>query len=239
MKSVCPTSFQQKGLTLIEIMIALLLGAFILGGVMQVFISTKQTYRVQEALSRLQENGRFAIDVMGRDIRMADYRSCTSSRPPSADATLGITNGIVGTNGAQNTNRAKDLPDDITVVWSDNSCNVAAPTPSNRYYGITSAKLYQGVSEIVEGVENLQITYGVDSDGDSTPNYYGSAGAVTLAQMAQVISVRVSLLLRTLDDNIAAQPLQYTYNGATALATDRRIRRVFNATFFLRNRSRG
>ena len=52
----------QRGLTLVELMVAMLLGVFLIGGVMQIFISSKQTYRMQENLSRLQENGRFALD---------------------------------------------------------------------------------------------------------------------------------------------------------------------------------
>jgi len=67
---------RQHGLTLIEIMIALLIGAFLLTGVIQIFLSTTQTYRMQENVSRLQENGRFAMDFLTRDIRMADYWGC-------------------------------------------------------------------------------------------------------------------------------------------------------------------
>ncbi|TAL47465.1 MAG: pilus assembly protein PilW, partial [Methylovulum sp.] len=59
----------QTGMTLIEILIAMLLGVFLIGGVIQIFISTKQTYRMQEGLSRLQENGRFAMDFITKDVR--------------------------------------------------------------------------------------------------------------------------------------------------------------------------
>ena len=68
----------QTGMTLIEIMIALLIGAFLLGGVLQIFIGSKQTYRMQESLSRLQENGRFALDFLAKDIRMAGFIGCNS-----------------------------------------------------------------------------------------------------------------------------------------------------------------
>ena len=64
---------QQQGLTLIEIMVALLIGAFLLAGVIQIFIVNKQTYRVQENLSRIQENGRFAMDYLSRYVRLAGY----------------------------------------------------------------------------------------------------------------------------------------------------------------------
>ena len=55
---------RQHGFTLIEIMIALVLGAFLIGGVLQIFLSSKQTYRMQDNLSRIQENGRFAMEFI-------------------------------------------------------------------------------------------------------------------------------------------------------------------------------
>ena len=63
----------QRGLTLIEIMVALLIGSFLLAGVIQIFIVNKQTYRAQENLSRLQEDGRFALDLLNRYLRLAGY----------------------------------------------------------------------------------------------------------------------------------------------------------------------
>lgn len=64
---------RQRGLTLIEIMVALLIGIFLLAGVIQIFIANRQTYRVQENLSRMQENGRFAMYYLSRYIRLAGY----------------------------------------------------------------------------------------------------------------------------------------------------------------------
>ena len=45
---------------------------------MQIFISNKSTYRLESALSRLQENGRFIVDRIAADIRMAGYNGCLS-----------------------------------------------------------------------------------------------------------------------------------------------------------------
>lgn len=67
---------KQKGLTLIELMIALVLGLILVAGVIQIFVANKQTYRVTEAQSRLQENARFALEVLTRDIRSAGYSGC-------------------------------------------------------------------------------------------------------------------------------------------------------------------
>jgi len=66
----------QKGLTLIELMIALVLGLLLVAGTIQVFVSNKQTARVTEAHSRIQENARFALEILSRDIRAAGYSGC-------------------------------------------------------------------------------------------------------------------------------------------------------------------
>ena len=91
--------------------------------------------------------------------------------------------------------------------------------------------------ELVEGIENMQIFYGVDTN---TPhdgaNYYVSANQVTTSAWPNVISVRISLLAAS-DDNLSSQAVDYTYNSTTATTpTDLKIRRVFNATIAIRNR---
>jgi type IV pilus assembly protein PilW len=65
---------RQKGLSLVELMVALSLSTFLMLGVMQVFLSSKQTYITNAALSRVQENGRFALDFLSFDIRNAGYK---------------------------------------------------------------------------------------------------------------------------------------------------------------------
>lgn len=71
------TSRKQGGLTLVEIMVALAISSVLIAGVIQIFASNKATYRLQEGLSRMQENARFALDFMTRDIRQAGYIGCT------------------------------------------------------------------------------------------------------------------------------------------------------------------
>ena len=64
------------GFTLVELMVAITIGLIILAVLSQVYVGSKRTYRSQEALSRLQENGRYAIDFLGRDLRVAGYMGC-------------------------------------------------------------------------------------------------------------------------------------------------------------------
>lgn len=64
------------GLSLVELMVAMVAGIILVGGAFQVYLSQKQSFRVQESLSRLQENGRFAAMQLTGDIRGAGYAGC-------------------------------------------------------------------------------------------------------------------------------------------------------------------
>lgn len=69
-------SVHQSGLTLVEILVALAISMLLLAGVTQLFVSSKQTYRANDALSQIQESGRFALDMLARDLRMAGATGC-------------------------------------------------------------------------------------------------------------------------------------------------------------------
>ena len=75
------TARRQRGLSLVEIMVALAVGVILLAGVIQIYASTKSTYRLQDNLARMQENGRFALNFLTRDVRMAGYHGCTNFGP--------------------------------------------------------------------------------------------------------------------------------------------------------------
>lgn len=311
---------RQRGLTLVELMVALTISVVLLGGVLKVYANSKQTYRVQEALSRLQENGRYAIEFLARDIRTADFWGCasnlinvTNNLNPNNPGYINFVagGGVAGTDGATDTltlRRAigsglvvqppygpqqaanisvpagNSLQQGDIVLVSDclagdlfqiSNANPgtsgtlvhntgAATTPGNFNPGPCGggnahclSKVYQGDAEIyvsretvysigngasgepvlfrnvnqsgaielVEGVEDMQILYGEDINGDGAPNAYNTATAVG-ANMANVVAVRVVLTLRTMDDNVVLQ------GGAN----DSRLRRNFTTTIAVRNR---
>lgn len=64
---------RQRGLSLVELMVAVTLTLLLALGLTEVFVSSKQGYRVQESASRLQDNARVAIESISRSIRMADF----------------------------------------------------------------------------------------------------------------------------------------------------------------------
>ncbi|HID81767.1 MAG TPA: prepilin-type N-terminal cleavage/methylation domain-containing protein [Chromatiales bacterium] len=67
---------RQQGVTLVEMMIAMVISLLLMAGVYQTYLGSKQAYRTQDGLSRLQENARFAMDQLTRDIRMANNFGC-------------------------------------------------------------------------------------------------------------------------------------------------------------------
>lgn len=73
MKFQSRTSFQH-GLSLVELMVALAVGMLLIVGFLQIFLSVRSTYATNEASSRVQENGRFALDFLSQHARMAGYR---------------------------------------------------------------------------------------------------------------------------------------------------------------------
>ena len=68
-----PAPYHQRGLTLVELLIAVTLGLIVLATVIGVFVSNSQNYRQNDAITGLQDNARFAMDTLGRDLAMAGY----------------------------------------------------------------------------------------------------------------------------------------------------------------------
>lgn len=225
----CPSAYAQRGLTLVEILVALTISAFLIAGVIQLFIGSKQTYRGHDALSRIQENGRFAIDRMAWDMRMAGYVNPLVASPPAITA--------IGGTGNNN----------ITVQWSEDGVTVLSRNYSIQCSGGGTPPCPDGApatlaldlgtgagpQELIEGVDAMQIRYGTCTGGVVNLPYV-NAGAVT--NWNNVCSVQIDMLLASVDNNLVTQPQTYFYDGATTTASDRRFRQAFSTTIAIRNR---
>jgi len=317
----------QKGLSLIELMIATGLSLILTLGVIQIFSSSKQTSRVQDSLARLQENARFALDLLAHDIRMAGQLSCDSSikptdnsggllRPfgngifgyeyadlpavlindhgsnPSNANIIEGTDAIVVMSASTNTiptekntinvivgefsdietgdpllisdcetadifiankinnssigttvNLNKSYRDDSQLAplnysayyirTFDNNNNDASDDYQNLYRAIVTSSTHINKEPLLEGVEDMQILYGEDINGDGSAIRYVDAST---ANMNKVTSVRIHLLLHTLEDGLASEPQDYWFNGTEHTATDKRLYRSFTTTIQLRNK---
>lgn len=71
---------RNAGLSLLEIMIALVIGSLLVLGLVQVFAASRTAYQMAEGMSRVQENARFAMDYLQRDVRMAGHFGCVNDQ---------------------------------------------------------------------------------------------------------------------------------------------------------------
>lgn len=67
---------RQIGVTLVELMIAMLLGLVLVAGIIQIFTGNRATYEFTDSLGRIQENARFTLDHIAHDARMAGFKGC-------------------------------------------------------------------------------------------------------------------------------------------------------------------
>ncbi|TXH65797.1 MAG: hypothetical protein E6Q88_13200 [Lysobacteraceae bacterium] len=102
-----PCARRAHGMTLVELMIAMLLGMIVVGSASAIFISNRQTYRATESLGRVQESGRMSFELMARDIREGAGNPCGKNLPianvldnPTANWWSDWGVGIVGYDGA-------------------------------------------------------------------------------------------------------------------------------------------
>lgn len=66
----------QRGFSLVELMVAAIIGIIILGVVASLYIANRKVFQFQESYSRLQEAGRYTMDALGSDMRAVSYAGC-------------------------------------------------------------------------------------------------------------------------------------------------------------------
>jgi len=238
-----------RGFTMVELMVAMTLGLILTVVIGQVFVTSKESYRTTEDLSRLQENARFAVTQMSRVIRMAAFMTDPLGNraaifPAGTPAVAGVDPG--GTLADEVTVRyqGSGAPDN-TVFDCQGNALAGGIVAAGRFYLAAGAdgnsalfcETGGGTIELVSGVDNMQVLYGEDTDADGTANRYLPRGSV--GNMDNVVSVRIALLLRTTNE-IATAPAAAPYNllgTAVPAFADRRLRRVYTTTIALRNRT--
>jgi len=78
---------KSKGFSLIELMVAMVIGVIILLGLVSLFSSSSALNRTQTGLAVLQENGRYAISRLKSDIESAGRKHCVTVDMPSTVTT--------------------------------------------------------------------------------------------------------------------------------------------------------
>jgi len=87
---------RQRGMTLVELTVAMAIGLFLIGGALYVFSQSKNSYRASDSLARLQESARFALDTIEPDIRLARFWGL-NSEPALVRNPAGLTTTCDGT----------------------------------------------------------------------------------------------------------------------------------------------
>lgn len=226
----------QSGLTLVEIMVSMTMGLIVLLAVGSVYLGSRQTYRTQEDNARLQEAGRYALEIIGRTVRQAgasaEMNFNNVSMPLKCEVT-GVCTPIAGTNGAGSAS------DTLVVqsyagreelsggVWVSRDCTggaVAANAVMSSTFELNTTNLrctggVGGVQPLIGDVEDLQVVYGVDVDPQGTPGYQSVdryVAAPTAAEWPQVITARVCVQIRSPNNGVVNEPQRFL-NCAGAL----------------------
>ncbi len=148
-----PAVMRQRGLTLVELMVAMVLGLLLLAGVASVYRSGEQAKEARDGLSALQENGRFAIRHLERGISAAGYPFASDVDPFIVDKDQ------LGTESTKLLTRdqdpaQQDLGDTITIAFKPR-------LPSER--GTHYRRDCQGNEGTLNG--NIVNSYFIERDG--------------------------------------------------------------------------
>ncbi len=123
---------KHKGFSVIELMIAMVLSLIVLGGLFTIFISNKQNFELQKGLSMIQQNSRFVIDALQKDIQNAGYMGCYSLGNMTTKNTLNVdpppfesdySEAIIGYEGTGSgwSPDASSLPADVRAMASQDN----------------------------------------------------------------------------------------------------------------------
>ena len=170
----------KKGITLIELLVALAIGGIIIAGIYRVFIAQSRAYVVQDQVVEVQQNIRSAMEILLRDLRIAGFDGDNTPLTPSI------------TPGANN----------ITIFYEHNGA-----VRQTTYLVDGTSRLMRnqvppeippseaGGDPILTNVNALNFNYGVDTDSpsDGMVNSWVSAGAVGTSK---IIAVQVLLTAR-------------------------------------------
>ncbi|XOV90348.1 MAG: PilW family protein [Pseudomonadota bacterium] len=181
--------------------------------------------------------------AMIHDCEKATLFRVTSLAESAGQTTIGHLEGDPDnyTNTTDDLTLINNYEDDAAVSRIESSIFFIAPGSGFNEAGQNPLSLWRknGVeapAELIEGVEDLQVLYGVDTDLDGVPNQYLPANLVT--DFNEVETIRVTLVVNSVDDiGGTSTPthgcvIQNCISGETF---DGLIRRSFTQTFQLRN----
>jgi len=110
---------KQRGFSVTELLVAMVVGLFLLGGLVTLMANSKKNYAQQDYSARLQENARFAMTFLSYDLRMAGFFGCSNTLqndPDDIDGTL--PSDYFETTGVTDTSDPTE-PEEVTIVYAE------------------------------------------------------------------------------------------------------------------------
>jgi len=200
---------RQAGMGLIELLIAMTVGLIIVGGMLSVLYSSRNTSLAQTGFAQLQDDQRLALMMLTNTIQGAGYfpnplTSTLNTELPANSTFVNAGQSVTGTTGAA-------APGDTLIVryeagTADGTmdCNGRGNTSGanlmlvNTFSVDATGNLLCSVNgaaaqALAASVQNFQVFYGVDTTADGSVDRYIAANAMTTANWKNVVSVRVTL----------------------------------------------
>ncbi|WP_160288312.1 PilW family protein [Pseudomonas knackmussii] len=252
----------QAGLTLVELMIAMTLSLILMLGVIQVFLSARQTYSTNDAISRMQESGRFALTFISNSVRLGGYLEpgsilpkplpiqgpncagpddtpCSANGNGSASDSIAVAFQVPP--DSSDSNKRRDCAG--TEITTANAGKVLVNVFRVSNGSLTCSSYFLGETawlsqnqELVPGIDAMQVLYGISTDGNpESITRYVSANRVS--KWADVRAVRVAVLANS-QSVVTPLPPQRGYYllDAPALSPDDGLaRQIFSTTIGLKN----
>ncbi|PTU33317.1 prepilin-type N-terminal cleavage/methylation domain-containing protein [Stenotrophobium rhamnosiphilum] len=164
----------QLGFTLVELMIAMLLGLLIIGGVIAVFLSNKQTYATHNAMSQVQDSARNTFEMLSRDIRETGLTGCGN-----AGRIANVLNS--GPSGAATKIWAADMANAIRG-YDSGTVDPAVPTST-----ATTAPTDADVGQRVSTTSSIQLVGG-DGLGLTVASHDATTAKITLNETTALLA---------------------------------------------------
>jgi type IV pilus assembly protein PilW len=175
-----------RGLTLIELLIALVIFALAIGGVYRVFVFQSRAYTVQDQVVEVQQGTRSAMEILLRDLRMAGYDN------DGASSKVSVLNPIVVGDGSKANPIIVEFEYDDTTRYTVAYWVEGAPLVLKRQLTRTKDDGSSTIetSDLLENVEGFNLSYGIDTNDDGAVESWVPAGGVG---MSKVVAIRVTL----------------------------------------------
>ena len=268
------------GFSLVELMIAMMLGLFLMSGVIQLFLSSSQTYSVVTSQSQSQESGRFGLFFLTRSLRHAGYwgeigikKQFNAHEMFETDAVVfgsnddsSIAEVVNGTDelyirmaGARDGNIQTCLGEALTqnkiaidryfVAPPQGSEKASSLFCTSQIYNIDtttyeitppdpSNPVITKTQPLLNGIENMQILYGIDTSNDAgaATTTYVTADTIPPNKWNTIRAIKVALLSTSNEFTAGINNNQtYTLLDQAVTVDDKRPRMVFQQLVSLRN----